>query len=262
MMSISESYANAVRRDTGLYFAAWSPESRYNLGDVGVLQHGRMFVQKTSLKDEGIDFDEAPDKDPGSVDISSTRDVSVSLKLSGEVNPSAPNLPKGEAGVVVSLGHESSYVIRSEKVYEPRISNMAQVERVVMERFKARKWEKEWVIISQLVQCARVDILIAKSSNTRVEIRAKGNIPVGTTVDLGDVNVGFEIVHTTGAVFNFLNTQNATPLFQLVGIRRRFPFGTSIGTRGRRMEVDAHSVSMMDDQTLRDHADLLFLGSV
>ena len=261
MASIAETYANSVREDSGLYYAAWSPEARYSLGDVGILQNGKMFVQKTSLKDEGIAFDEEPDEDPGSFDLTSKRDISISLKLSGEVNPSAPSLPSGKAGVVVGFGRSSNYIIRSEEVYEPRIRNMAAVEREVMERFKARRWQKEWVIISQLVRCVKVDILISKSSNTKVEILAKGDVPAGQYVNLGNVDFGFEITAGGGAVYNFLNTKNATPLFQLVGIRTRFPFGTKIGTRGR-IEGDPHSVILVKESKLRERIDSLFLGTI
>jgi hypothetical protein len=261
MASIAEMYCNSVKRDSGLYFAAWSPEAKYRLGDVGILQNGKMFVQKTSLKDEGIEWEEEPDTSSGSFDLSSKQGTSVSLKISGEVNPSAPHLPKGSAGVVVSLGREASYVIRSNEVYEPRIRNMADVEREVMERFKARRWQKEWVIISQVVHCAKVDIIISKSANVKLEIKAKGDVPVGTTVNLGNVDVGFEIVNTSGAIFNFLDTKDASPLFQLVGIQRRFPFGHKIGSRDAR-EIDPRSPSAVPDEQVLQEADSLYLGTL
>lgn len=262
MASIAEMYCNSVKRDSGLYFAAWSPEGKYQLGDVGVLQNGKMFVKKTTLKAEGIDWELEDDDAPGSLDLSSKRDTSVSLKISGTVNPSAPHLPQADAGVVVNLGREASYVIRSDRVFEPRIGNMAAVEREVLERFRnGGRWQKEWVIISQVVNCDKVDIVISKSANVKLEIRAKGNVPAGGTVNLGNVDAGFELVNTSGAIYNFLNTEKASPLFQLVGIKSRFPFGHKIGTRGGAV-IDPRSVAATPDDELRERADALFLGTL
>lgn len=261
MASISEMYCRSVRRDSGLYFAAWTPLAKYRLGDVGVLENGTMFVQKTRLADEGIAWEEEPDTSPGSLDLTSKQGTSFSLKIAGQVNPSAPHIPQGDAGVVVTLGREASYIIRSDEVLEPRIRNMASVEREVMERFREKRWQKEWVIVSQVVQCTKADILITKSANATVEIRARGSVAAGSTVNLGNVDAGFEIVHTSGAIFNFLNTRDSSPLFQLVGIRSRFPFGHRIGTRGA-PAIDPRSPAALPDETLRAQADSLYLGTL
>ena len=258
MASIAEMYCSEVKKDTRVYFAQWLPNTTIELGTVGVL-NGHVFIPKTSLAEQGITgIGEVADPSSTPLDIQSHKDVKVTLKLAGQVSTGAPSIPQANAGVVVEFGHQGAYVIKAGASYEPRLANVARLEDEILARFKAGSWKKEWVVVSQLVKTPKASILVAQTSSAKVEITAQGDATVGQAVKLGDVKFSFDITSESGKVYNFLDANDVTPLFQLVGVKRRFPGKTDVGTldfHADSAEVD--NVDLGDDGDLRD---VLYLG--
>lgn len=258
MKSIAEMYCSEVKKDTQIYFAQWLPNATIELGTVGVL-HGDVFIPKTSLQEEGITgIGEVADPSSTPLDIQSHKDVKVALKLAGQVSTGAPSIPQANAGVVVEFGHQGAYVIKAAASYEPRLGNVARLEDEILARYKAGKWKKEWVVVSQLVRTPKASILVSQTSSAKVEITAQGDATVGQAVKLGDVKFSFDITSEAGKVYNFLDSNNVTPLFQLVGVKRRFLGKTNVGTldyRAATVEIDA-----VDLDEHEEPRDVLYLG--
>lgn len=220
-MSIGTHYCKRVKKDTRLYFAQWFPTATIDLGQVGKLVDGAIFVPKTTLEGEGISFQVTEDTSPAQLDLSSSSDVKVTFKVGGQVSTTAPSIPQASAGVVVEFGRKAAYVIKAGQVFEPRITNVAALEAEILARVRAGRWDPDWVVISQIVRAPRADILVSESSSSRVEITARGDANIGQVVQLGNVDAAFQITSESGKVANFLNSENVTPLFQLVGLKRR-----------------------------------------
>ncbi|HEY0036343.1 MAG TPA: hypothetical protein VGB66_06620, partial [Longimicrobium sp.] len=186
------------------------------------------------------------------------KDVKVTLKLASQVSTGAPSIPQANAGVVVEFGRQGAYVIKAGTSYEPRLANVARLEDEILARLKAGSWKKEWVVVSQLVKTPNASILVSQTSNAKVEITAQGDATVGQAVKLGDVKFSFGITSESGKVYNFLDAENITPLFQLVGVKRRFLGRTNVGTldfRADSAEIDAADLG--DNEDVRD---VLYLG--
>jgi hypothetical protein len=111
----------------------------------------------------------------------------------------------------------------------------------ILERVRAGRWYLEWVVISQIVKAPRADILVSESSSSRVEITAKGDAKVGEVVQRGNVDAAFQITSQSGKVANFLNSENVTPLFQSVGLKRRLLGRTRVTTMTEALEPDSIS---------------------
>lgn len=252
-MSIAKTYCKRVKKDTRIYFAHWLPTSTVNLGTVGVLVDGAIFVPKTSLAQLGIAFDVEDDQASSPLDFTSSHDVRIGLKLAGTLDPASPTIPQAKAGFVVEFGRKAAYVIKAEESYEPRIRNVAALEAEILERIRARTWDPQWAVISQIVHTPAASILISQTSSARVEITAEGNVNLGEQAKLGDATGEFRITSESGKVFNFLNTRNATPLFQLVGMKKN-PFGrTRVGTLN--VPLGPTSVAGLSaDEVARDEA--------
>lgn len=240
-MSIGTTYCKRVKRDTRVYFAQWFPTATIDLGQIGKLVDGAIFVPKTTLEEEGIPFEITDDTTAAQLDISSSSEVKVTFKVGGQVSTTAPSIPQASAGVVVEFGRKAAYVIKAGQVFEPRITNVASLEAEILERVRAGRWDPDWVVISQIVKAPKADILVSESSSSRVEITAKGDAKVGEVVQLGNVDAAFQITSQSGKVANFLNSENVTPLFQLVGLKRRLLGRTRVTTMTEAMEPDSVS---------------------
>jgi hypothetical protein len=130
---------------------------------------------------------------------------------------------------VVEFGSSGAYVLKAPESYEPRLANLARLEDEIRARSAAGTWRKEWVVVSRIVRTPRASILVSRSSNARLELTAGASVAAGHTARLGDAGASFEITSESGQVFNFLEASDVTPLFQLVGLRRRL-FGSRVET--------------------------------
>ncbi len=254
MASLAVTYCKKVKRDSRLYYAQWMPITKIELGSVGVLVDGVVYVEKTTLRDQGIDFDVIDDPSSSPLDLLSSRETKISTKAAGEVSTTMPSVPQAKAGITVEFDSQAAYVIKAAQSYEPRLSNVARLEQEILDRFRRGEWRREWVVISQLVTTPAASILISQTRKSRVEITAEGQANVGQRVELGNASFEFQVSSQSGQVYNFLNTENVTPLFQLIGIKRRPLGGVRVETRNA--VIDTASLIDADLERIRGDDEL------
>ncbi len=219
MTSPAELYVNGIREKFKIYHAAWLPNVTLHLGDIGVLQDN-FFIQVTSLKNLGIDFNERPDTDSTPIDLVSESGVGITFKSAGQLNPNLTNLPQAEAGVGVEFSEQGAFVFNAPESYEPSIENIAQLQEQLVQAYKEGRWKSRWVVIVRLVYTPTATIIVSNSSKSKLELGAKGNID-GAWFNLGDANITLSVNHQSGDVLKMLGAKNITPLFQVAGIKRR-----------------------------------------
>ncbi len=93
------------------YWAAWLPSTRYELGDIGVL-NGYTFEKRGSLRGLKIPYSVVTPSNPSSLEMISGSGVSVTLKASGELNQAFESLPQGKAGIKIEFGAEGAFVVQ------------------------------------------------------------------------------------------------------------------------------------------------------
>ncbi len=231
MGTVAKVFAKNVRRQTKFYFAHWLPSSSIEIGTVGEVVDDYFFRPVSTLADLGISFspdkDIVPDTSSSPIDLVSSKSVSLAFKLAGEVNPAMPNIPKGKAGLGIEFSSEGAFIIKAKKTFEPRIRNVARLEKQILEAYKTDVWKKNYAVIYSIVQAPYADIIVSQSSKSGLELEAQASGQVGN-VELGDAGLKFSIKKQSGTMLNMLESENVTPLFQLVGIKRKW-FSTSVG---------------------------------
>ena len=266
MPTPADLYIEGIRKKLKNYYAAWLPNEKLRLGDVGVLR-GKLFTRVTSLADLGITFAERPDADPTPIDYVSESGVSMYFKGAGEVNTNLPNVPEGKAGVGVEFSREGAFVLKAPESYEPSIENIAQLEGQLIEAYKAGRWKSDWAVIVRLVQTPLATIMVSNSSQSKIEFSAEGSLPPGAPVDLGSAGIEFGVKVQKGDVIKFVGAKNLTPLFQLAKVMSK-PWwnpwgGPSFAVRSARGE--ASPMSAITPERVRDDpqvAESLYLGLV
>ncbi|HEX8675104.1 MAG TPA: hypothetical protein VF710_24605 [Longimicrobium sp.] len=120
------------------------------------------------------------------------------------------------------------------------------MERKILEKYRAGQWKRDWVIISSLVMAPYVDIVISESASSSVELEVSGSGTV-QTVELGNVSLQFAMKRTSGKVLDMRGIKNATPIFQLAGLKQRFLGGVHIGgVRGKAFESTSSAYESED----------------
>lgn len=250
MASIAEMYCSTVKRDTRVYFAQWMPTASYPLGTVGVLSQGNIFVPKSSLENLGFrNVGVIKDDSPAPLDLQSKQGVKVSFKAAGEASAISPSVPSAKAGVVVEFGREAAYVIQASQSFEDRLADVLALEQEILTRLRAKTWQPHWVVVAQVVRTPKASILISQTKNAKVEVTVEGTVGHGKVAKLGDASLSYGITSVSGKVFNFVDTEGATPLFQLVGLRQNL-LGSRVGTLQAGApagEVDALDLNDGDD---------------
>jgi len=217
--SLAQLYIRGIRRVLGDYYAAWLPNEVLRLGDVGVLR-ANQFRRVTSLQAFGVKFDARVDRSPTELDFSSGSDVHLVSKAAGELNEKLPGIPVARAGIGVQFDHAGGFVLKAPATYEHSIENIDQVQERILALFEQGRWKRDWAVIVKLVQAPSASILVAKSSGSSVELEAVGDVESGA-VTLGDADVRFELRRRVGDVIALPNARDISPLFQLMGVRRR-----------------------------------------
>lgn len=205
------------------YLAAWLPGVPLRLGDVGVVRDGH-FQRVSSLENLGFTFAVRPDHAALQLDYASRGAVSVTFKAAGAVPPPGSVLARASAGVVIRMSRENSVLFQVLGASFPSIDDQLGLEHEIRRRHAAGEWDTDHLVVTELVQARAATILIASSSDARVELSARGNLNAGS-ISVADLDAGFEIAHLRGMHTRIVASQGLTPLFRAKRLRNRLLAG-------------------------------------
>lgn len=229
MPTTETTYTSAMLKQFG-YLATWLPGTQLALGLVGVLE-GRTFVPKSSIKTLGVDFkptiDQTADK---YLQFQSSKEIKVDVKLAGEVSTDVPTLPAAQAGIAVSFGSETGVVFNARGVSSTRIEDIFALESAIWDLWDRYLWDRDWVVITELVKAERTTVLISDSGYGKVELGAVGQAVVGP-LNVGDLSGELAVVSSFGMHTQLVGDEGLTPLFRAVRIRRGLFKGKVTGVR-------------------------------
>lgn len=232
-MGIAKIYGKRFKDDFKYYFTHWLPNGPIEVGTVGELVDGYLFRPLSSLKDRGVDFeptrDVLLDTSPSPMKFVSSSGYQMTTKLAGDVNTNLPNIPKGSAGIKVAFKEEGVFVIEARQSYEHRLKDVPAIERQILELYRAKKWEKRFVVVLAAVAAPYADILVSetKSSEIELELAASGN---AGRVELGNAELQFHVASTSGRMLDMRGSQNIVPAVQLLGLKRKWYGAVKPGT--------------------------------
>jgi hypothetical protein len=221
MEKATELYLKGIRKQTKIYFGQWFPNTVLDLGTVGELVDGYLFRPVTTLERLGVEFTVRPDPDPSPINLLSSSGAKIVTKLAGTVNPETPTIPQASAGIGVDLTREGAFVIKARETYEPRIEHLHEIEAAILRLRDTGVWQTRWAVVHQVVQAPFASIIVSVSSTSKLELTAVATADAGP-VQLGDARVQLATTSESGTRVEFLDARNVTPLFQLLGLKRRF----------------------------------------
>lgn len=172
----------------------------------------------------GISFRVRQDKSPTPLEFISQQGTSFTTKIAGEANNAIPALPTAKAGISLSFSNEGGYVFQAAESYEPTIEDMVPVAKQVVNAYEEGRWEKNWAVITKIVNVPYATYIISNSSNSEMVLEADADLKQGIA-DLGKASINLTWRKETGAFVKMLGAKNVSPFFQLSRLKGGWPFG-------------------------------------
>lgn len=241
-------YTREMHRKFG-YYATWEPNRPLSLGDVGIFRKN-VFTRISSLANFGITFEVVPDDTPGDLGYNSQGGVTISSKLSGSLPAAGSVLTEADAGISVDFNNENAVLFKANKTLTSSIDDIIGLGKKIFELFKQGKWNKDWTIITELVNADTATILISNKSDGKIELKATANVNA-PDFDIADAEFNFMPAFSRGLETKIIAEKGITPLFKVMGIKSRLflpPVFTTRDVRAADLLTPAEAKSSMKDK--------------
>lgn len=219
MKGPQEQYTDELKDKFG-YYATWQPGKPLALGDIGVFTDN-VFTRLRGLNDVGIsDWETLIDPSAEDIEYNSSGNVTVTTKLSGTISPQGISLANADAGLVVEFGNENSILFKANQTKTPSIKDIVKLGEQILKLYTEGKWDKKWVVVTELVTAESVAILISNQRNSKIELKANANIDT-INIDIADAKFQFSAIFSRGIETKIIGQAGLTPLFKIMGIKTR-----------------------------------------
>lgn len=212
------------------YRATWDPTKHLKIGDIGKLNQGVLSIY-SSLEKEGIPIEVSIGNSGANMDYTSHKQVAINMKISGSAPLAGSALTLSDAGFSFEFKGDQGVVFQTGNHRAFQLTNLAVIEDDVLERYRRGNWDKDWVIVTELIEADAATIIISNSSNGSLELKAGINSNLQKALSLTDVQMGLSVVREKGSTLKYIAQSQLTPLYRVMGLRSAFLSGLSIGTR-------------------------------
>lgn len=220
-MKTSRSYTRELYKQFK-YLATWLPGVPLALGDIGLMK-GKEFTKIGNLSDKkfNIKFDIENDTTKSEIEHSSKGAVTLSIKASGATPSQGSTLGKVDAGATIEFSKENAVLFKANGTLNHTIKDQISLGSQILNLYKNGQWDKDYVIITELVVADSSTILISSSKKGKIELKAKSKITSGN-IDIADASFGFTNTFTKDLSTKIIAKEGLTPLFKVSKVRSRF----------------------------------------
>ena len=214
-MSIKASFTRELKENLN-YNATWLPNVHLELGDVGVLEDNE-FKYRTKLAFLDIPFTVTKKGGKATFRHTSAGRVKRELKLEGSAPAVGSALAQADAGITFAFNGESAIVFQADGCTVRMIADQEPLKRAILAAFGSGKWEKNYVVVTELVEADATTIIVAQGSGGRFELRAKaGLVP---SFDAINASGNFSVVSEDRIGWQCVAERGMTPLFRALGVK-------------------------------------------
>lgn len=236
MASPQKTYLNQMHKKFG-YRANWEPHRKIAVGMIGKLRRGE-FINYGTLEEEGIPVKINSQGGDGKLDFTSEGGVTIETKLAGKaVPPSSAKLGEADAGVVISFGSTNSTVFKALNSTNHTLANLKEVETEFIRLVNQGKLDKEYAIITEIVEAGSATIIVSNSANAKIEIKANAEAQV-QEIDIADASLELSAVAERNIETKVIARSSTQVLFKVMKVKTKFLSSEAIGLKiGSRNEL-------------------------
>ncbi|PWU19761.1 MAG: hypothetical protein C5B50_05745 [Verrucomicrobia bacterium] len=218
MSDIVDIYTNAIYDNLRPMYANWQPGSPIELGDYGFLDR-KHFVHQGNVKDLGITFQPRNDTSTDQINFSSKGNTKVTLNAAGS-GPVGSGVTV-KASLQVDFSSEEAVFFNAAECAYDMIQDKVALGTQIMDRFKKKTWNRDWVVVTDIVNAGATTIAISGSQSSSVVFQASGSVP---QINLADASIGLSVVASSNVALQIAAQKGMSPLIGLSKIQHAFLF--------------------------------------
>ncbi|MEM9687208.1 MAG: hypothetical protein AAF934_09855 [Bacteroidota bacterium] len=165
------------------------------------------------------------------IDFGTETGVNIEVKLKGDAQIPNSRLTIEDIGLVIEFENKASYLLKTGDTRVHFMENVAELGKKVNALYLDKKWNRNWFVITQLIEAERVTLFISKSRNSKIELKAKTGTNTISEDDLASDNVHFSVLSKKEMNTNLIGKEGPYfPLFKANGIKVKRLFPQPIGS--------------------------------
>jgi hypothetical protein len=216
MKGPQEQYTDEMKKNFG-YYATWQPGVEIQLGHIGIFKDNA-FTHISDLASMGIQFEIEADLSKVNLEYNSKGSITVATKVSGTAPPTGSVLTTADAGIIIEFSKESATLFKANNTVTPMIRDTIKLGDEILKLYLAGKWNKKWVVVTELVKAESATIIISNNSAGKIELKANANVNTAN-IDVADVKFDFSVQYAKGLETKIIAEDGITPLFKIMGMK-------------------------------------------
>lgn len=216
MSSIAEIYTRTVYENLRPLYANWEPGRPVKLGDFGVMRD-RTLILLGNVGQFGIEFTTRTDPASDQKYFSSEGETQITFYAKGSVGVSGIANPR--AGVEIKFFSRRAVFFNAAGCSYTMIADKVELGRQVMERFKAGEWQREWAVVTDLVEAKSTTVIVSGGDEAMILMEATGDI---ANINLADASIGLDVKMASNIGYQVVAKNGLMPLLGLCKIQSAF----------------------------------------
>lgn len=200
------------------YYPTWMPGKNVALGEVGILKKGE-FVSVTTLEELGIPYQVFTDTTKNDFKIGGS--LAKETNLGFDITAPIASKMLMDAGLKLSFGikKEKELVFLTKGIVVHQIKNTVGIGSEIEKLYQADVWEREWKVITEVVETDATSILYTKTDNA--EILIQPSVTLGkANIEILDTDLQWKIISSSGMDIEIISQEKFIPLFMARKIER------------------------------------------
>lgn len=216
--SASKIYKKEFKRHFKNHEGNFPPSRKIVLGDFGIIEGGD-FKNQGNIANLGVVFSKKKTA-PSAQKFSSSGAVSVKAKNSVDVEVDGG--PSIDASVELEFSKKNAIFFSSAEVRYLEMDNLSSVGEQIKALYEAEKWDKNYVVVTRIVQGKNTVIAISGSAGANAHIQAKAS---GVrTIDLANAGLKLKFSSHKNLSYQIAFDGNCQIGYYLSSLKNRNPF--------------------------------------
>jgi hypothetical protein len=145
----------------------------------------------------------------------------VHFKAKGEAPLPTSQLKLAEAGLTIDMTRASATLFQAADARSASIDDQVALGDQIVERYKSGDWERNYFVVTEVVEVKSATILISSSADARVELAATGEI-APMALSIAGLDAGLRLEHSRNMHTEIIASNGLTPLFKARHIQKKF----------------------------------------
>lgn len=189
------------------------------LGDYGYLDGSLFHIVGNIEKDYKIAFSKRPGKLVSKQSFCSKD--GVSMVFHPKVRASVPVIGSINASLEICFSCENAVFFHATNCQYSNIDSLTPIGKAILQQYKKKQWEKEFVVVTQLVKSGICNIIVSGSSKASILFEAQKECD---EIDLGDTDLLLSATRQNDISYLVESQKDLIPFLGLGKLQSKYPW--------------------------------------